>query len=79
MLISEALDLIKEDKGLKDQYDLAILLKVSQGTISNYYKGKSYPTLHIAAKIYGNHGHKVEPFTELSLEKEWAYIQEYES
>ncbi len=78
MLINEALELIKEEDELSDQYDLSKTIGVSQGTISNYYKNKSYPTLHIAAKIFGKYGHRVEPFTELSLAKEWAFIEEYE-
>ena len=75
MLISEALGLIKESLKLQDQRDLARLLNVSQGTISNYLKNKSYPTLLIAARIYGEYGYAVEPFTELALKKEWDYIK----
>ena len=71
MLINEALELIKKEKGLQDQYDLSRELGVSQATVSNYVNGKSYPTLSVASKIYGEYGHRVEPFTEWALQKDW--------
>ena len=74
MLVKDALLKIKDDLKLQDQYDMAKVLGVSQGTISNYMKGKSYPTLLIAARIYGEFGYRVEPFTEDALKKEWEYI-----
>ena len=77
MLIKEALEIIKEKEKAKDQYILAKLLKVSQGTISNYTKGTTYPTLIVAGYIYGKYGLQVEPFTEIALKKEWDWQQKY--
>ena len=71
MLIAEALEEISEQHGGLDQYQLAHTLNVSQGTISNYYKGRSYPTLGIAARIYNEYGYRCEPFTEWAL-KDYA-------
>ena len=78
MLIKEALDLIKEEEELKDQNELAAILKVSQPTISNYYKGTTYPQLDINARVFGKYGHRCEPHTEWALEKEWNRLKEYE-
>jgi DNA-binding XRE family transcriptional regulator len=75
MLVREALDIIKEEEGIVDQYELAKMIGVSQPTISNYYKGKSYPNLEVATTIYGRWGYRCEPFTELALEKEWELIK----
>lgn len=74
MFIAEALDNIAETEETKDQYDLAKKVGVSQGTISNYYKGKSYPTLVVAAGIYKNYGHVCEPFTEWAVNN---YAEKY--
>jgi DNA-binding XRE family transcriptional regulator len=75
MLIREALEKIKAQEKIRDQYELARLIGVSQPTISNYYKGKSYPTLEIASTIYGRWGHRCEPFTEQALQKEWEIVK----
>ena len=73
MKIKEAPEIIKEKEGAHDQYELAKLLKVSQGTISNYSKSNAYPTLMVAGYVYGTYGLQVEPFTKLALEKEWEW------
>ena len=73
MLVNEAIELIKEQEKLHDQYELAKLLKVSQGTISNYYKGNTYPNLKVAGYIYGKYNLRCEPFTEEALQKEWDF------
>lgn len=78
MQIVEALQLIEEEEGIKDQYEMAAVLNVSQGTVSNYHKKDKYPTLTVAARIYGKWGHQVEPFTEKALAKEWDYIKQFE-
>lgn len=77
MYVAEALALIEESEDVKDQYEMAGLLEVSQGTISNYHKKGRYPTLLVAAKIYGLYGHVVEPFTEKAVAKEWEYISTF--
>jgi DNA-binding XRE family transcriptional regulator len=75
MFIKEALEQIKVKEGIKDQYELAKVIGVSQPTISNYYKGHSNPTLEIASTIYGRWGFRCEPFTEMALEKEWERVK----
>ena len=77
MLMNEAIAKIKEELKLHDQYEVAKTIGVSQGTVSNYMKGTSYPTLSIAAKVYGEYGYRVEPFTEWALQKEWEFLQEH--
>jgi len=77
MLISEAIAKIKEQLKLKDQYEVARTLGISQATVSNYMKGKSYPTLSVATKIYGEYGYRVEPFTESALKKEWEFYTKH--
>ena len=76
MLVGEAIESIMGAYNIKDQYAMAKTLGVSQGTISNYIKGTTYPTLLVAARIYGEYGYRVEPFTEKALKKEWEYIKE---
>ena len=78
MYINEALEIIKKETGLSHQLDLANELKTSQGTISNYTSGKSYPTLLMASRVYGKFGLVVEPFTETALKREWGYVKEKE-
>jgi len=73
MLITEALEVIKDIEKESNQYKLAKLLRVSQGTISNYTKHGKYPDLRAAGYIWGKYGIQVEPFTEKALEKEWEY------
>ena len=75
MLISEAIEKIMIEFRVADQYEMSKILGVSQGTISNYIKGKTYPSLSVAAKIYGRYGYRVEPYTEKALEKEWDFIK----
>jgi len=70
MLISEAMRKIQEQSGITDQYKLAKVVGISQGTISNYLNDKTYPTLEVAARIYKNYGLRVEPYTE------WAILEE---
>jgi len=77
MLIIEALEIIKTDEGLDDQYSVAQMIGVSQGTISNYMKGNKYPNLNVAGTIYMHWGLVVEPFTETAVIKEAEYIKEY--
>jgi len=74
MDIIEALDEIRMEAKISDQRDLAKLLGVSQGTISNYLKGKSEPTKKLAAEIYHKYGFRCEPFTGLALVK---YIEKH--
>jgi len=76
MYIAEALQIIAEQEETKDQYDMANVIGVSQGTISNYKKNGAYPTLNVAAKIYKDYGIQCEPFTEHALED---YIEKYMS
>ncbi len=73
MLIKDALEEIRVRERLSDQYELSRVLKVSQPTISNYYKNNSYPNLRIAGYIYGKYGIRCEPFTEEALKKEWEF------
>lgn len=74
MLIKDAIEEIKEVTGAKDQYEVADVIGTSQGTVSNYMKGRSYPTLEIAARIYNEFNIRCEPFTEWALQD---YIEKY--
>ena len=75
MLVKEALEQIKVKEGINDQYEVARTLGVSQPTISNYYKGTSYPNLEVASAIYGRWGLRCEPYTEWALKKEWELVR----
>ena len=75
MLIKEALEEIIERENLPDQYEVAKSIGVSQPTISNYKKGRTYPQLDIAALIYGRYGLRCEPFTEQALAIEWERLK----
>jgi len=77
MYINEALQLIAEEEDTADQYELAKKIGTSQGTVSNYMKGGTYPNIKVAGFIYGTYGHIVEPFTEKALIKEWEYQRKY--
>ena len=74
MEIREALEYIKEKKDVNGQVALAMAIGVSQGQISKYMKGGTYPNLSTAARIWGKYGIRCEPFTEKALEKEWKYM-----
>ena len=78
MLMKEALEKIMEKEAITKQKELAEFLDISQGQISNYMMGKSYPALRISAIIYGRYGHQIEPYTKEALAKEWKYLKEYE-
>jgi len=67
MFISEALDEIAQEEGTNDQKELAKIIGVTQGTISNYYAGKTDPTKKVAILIFNKYGHRCEPFTVFSL------------
>ena len=68
MFIAEALDEIAQEEGTNDQKELAKIIGVTQGTISNYYAGKTDPTKKVATFIFAKYGHRCEPFTVFSLE-----------
>jgi len=75
MDINEALEIIwDKEESVTDQYTLAKVVGVSQGTISNYYNKKSEPTKDVAARIYHEYGLQCEPFTILALAK---YAERY--
>jgi len=70
MLINEALKKVMVDNEIKDQEELARVLGVVQGTISNYMNGKiTLPNIKVAAKIYKIFGIRVEPYTETGLQR----------
>ena len=75
MFINEAINTIKKEHKVADQYEMAKIIQVSQATISNYLKGTTYPQLPVAARIYGLYGLRCEPFTEKALQKEWDMIK----
>jgi len=77
MLIVEAIDIIKDKEQIDDQYSIAQIIGVSQGTISNYLKGDKYPNLSVAGNIYLNWELVVEPFTERAVKREAEYLEEY--
>ncbi len=79
MEIDEAIRKIMDIEHTESQKELGKILKVSQGTISNYLTRKIYPSLTVAAYIYAKYDIQVEPYTERALRREDDWQKKYGS
>jgi len=73
MFVKEAIEKIQNEHKV-DQYGVKDLIGTSQGTVSNYLSGKSYPQLEPASVIWLKFGYRCEPFTQLALD---TYADKY--
>ena len=70
MTPGQFIEYIRTNYNVTTQSETARQLGVSQGHISNYVKGKSYPLFEQAAKWYREYGVQLHRFTEEALQEE---------
>jgi len=75
MKIQEAIPYVMEKHKIPDQYEVAKTFGISQGTVSNYMKGKvTLPNPEVAGILYGQYDIVVYPFVEEFVKDEWERI-----